>query len=150
MTPGAAATRGTREANQYSSFSSGNAPIQKCWIGEPEPDTGSVSKRTTKSIFTIAEKYRFKRRYPKSGSPSQIQSQEMLPILVRPSLGFNTAIPCFSWGNFLGSFPALFKNALRIIFWAIFKSVIELTSRALHQHRHRRCSGGSSRRRWRR
>ena len=38
-----------------SSAWTGLGPIQKRWIGEPEPDTGSVSKRTTKSICSIVK-----------------------------------------------------------------------------------------------
>ena len=35
-------------------------PNHKLWIGKPEPDTGSVSKRTPKCICSIAEKYLLK------------------------------------------------------------------------------------------
>ena len=42
--------------NMYTSL----GPNHKLWIGEPEPDTGSVSKRTPKCICSIAEKYLLK------------------------------------------------------------------------------------------
>ena len=64
-------------------------PNHKIWIGEPEPDTGSVSKRSTKSIFIVSKKYLLHSRYPKIGSPNQIQSQKlvpMTPIQDRPNL----------------------------------------------------------------
>ena len=64
----------------------GLGPIQKMWFGEPEADKGSVSKRTTKVIFSIVETYLLNRRPSKYSSPIQIQSQKLEPNLARPNL----------------------------------------------------------------
>ena len=63
--------------------------IHETWIGEPEPETGSVSKRSTKSILSISKKYLLHRRYQKPGSPNQIESQKLVP-----NLYLDTAQPC--------------------------------------------------------
>ena len=59
-------------------------------------DTGSVSKEPKNVPLVIRKKYLLHRRYPKYGSPSQIQSQKLVPILDRPNLYLDTAQP---WPN---------------------------------------------------
>ena len=45
-------------------FSPGLGPIWKMWIGKQEPDTVSVSKRTSKSIFSMRKKVSFDQKMP--------------------------------------------------------------------------------------
>ena len=116
--------------------------IHEIWIGDPEPDTGSVSKRTTESIFTIRKKYLLHWRYPKTGSPNQIQSQKFVPILVRPSLYLDTAQPwlgviCTQRFWFFGPPPHLSKKNLVInrFRWRSLNQSSTITVKCIFQRR---------------